>query len=222
MTHHRDLSSAIEDEVQYLVGETSEKYVPQPSGDALILDAVKGLRRFKDAVRWKDFHRQKQQEEKDKRMNNRKEKPIKIVMENNESNMGMGTGLKPIKVNLSAPRASEDVEAFLQTLENELLQQAFKIKHKKATNSRSERIKDLQQTLKKDIYNVVIPTDKTNSFKVVNTDHYIKWVLDHLKKNGKEIPRATLTEVSEKAQELLDEKRHTSLSEKESEALFIQ
>ena len=109
---------SLEDEVLCLVGETSDKYVPQPSGDDIITDAVNGLRRFKDNVRWKDFHRQLQ-EEKDRRMGLRKTKEEKgkekdgdttedeqndIVEESKGLNEGLGTGLKPTNVNLSAPR----------------------------------------------------------------------------------------------------------------------
>ena len=63
-TSHNVLSFA--DEVQCLVGETSEKFVPQPSKDEVISDTINGLRRFKDAVRWKEYHRIRKQEERKK------------------------------------------------------------------------------------------------------------------------------------------------------------
>lgn len=58
-TDHKDLflntqdgyAAALEDEVQSLVGGTSEKFVPEPSGEDILTDVINGLRRFKDAVR---------------------------------------------------------------------------------------------------------------------------------------------------------------------------
>jgi len=63
MTNHKDLSkatkdghaAALEDEVQCLVGGTSEKFVPEPMGEDVTIDLINGLRRFKDAVRWKNY-----------------------------------------------------------------------------------------------------------------------------------------------------------------------
>jgi len=72
--NHKDLSNAtakdgyaaaLEDEVQCLVGGTSEKFVPEPMGEDITTDLINGLRRFKDAVRWKVYFKLLQ-EEKDK------------------------------------------------------------------------------------------------------------------------------------------------------------
>ena len=73
-TNHKDLSNttakdgyaaALEDEVQCLVGGTSEKFVPEPMGEDITTDLINGLRRFKDAARWKVYFKLLQ-EEKDK------------------------------------------------------------------------------------------------------------------------------------------------------------
>ena len=39
---------------------------------------------------------------------------------------------------------------------------------------------------------VIIPTDKTNSFRYIHIDDYKNWTIKHLLKNGKEIPRSKL------------------------------
>jgi hypothetical protein len=46
---------------------------------------------------------------------------------------------------------------------------------------------------------VVVPTDKTNSFKMISTGEYTKQVKKHLTKSGKEINPEKLTEVKNKA-----------------------
>ena len=48
-------SSWLEDEVRGIVGETSEMFVPNPSREEVITDAINGLRRFKDNLRWKEY-----------------------------------------------------------------------------------------------------------------------------------------------------------------------
>jgi GIY-YIG catalytic domain len=213
-TIHQDLSS-LEDEVRCLVGGTSEKFVPQPNRDEIITDLVNGLRRFKDAVRWKDFHRL-QQDEREKRL---KIQAKIIIDEPMDDNDGLGTGLKPTKVNLSAPRASEEVEFFLQALEGNLLEQAFEYNEKRLGCKKSNIIKGLQKKLMDESEMVVIPTDKTNSFRIVPLSDYVSWVKQHLDKYGKEIPRSKLIEVTDKAMELLEEKRDF-LSMKET--LFLK
>ena len=202
-----DNLSYLMDEVQCLVGETSEKFVPQPSRDDIISDLVKGLRRFRDTVRWKDFHRQ-QQIQKLKRMGI-ETNHVEIEdssNQDNEYNEGLQTGLTPTKVNLSAPRATEEVEAFLHELEQTLLDQAFEYNDKRVSCPKSSQIKHLQQQLRKNTSTVVIPTDKTNSFRVVPITDYTKWVLGHLQQYAREVPRSKLTEISEKAKDMLDEK----------------
>ena len=76
----------------------------------------------------------------------------------------------------------------------------------------------LQKKLKT-IGMVVVPTDKTNSFKMISTKECIKQVKKHLAKSGKEISSSKLTEVKEKAEKLLD-KLLPIISEKE--AWFLQ
>jgi hypothetical protein len=62
---------------------------------------------------------------------------------------------------------------------------------------------------------VVVTTDKTNSFKLLTTEEYIKQVKKHLTKSGMEIDADKLTEVKNKAEKLLGD-LSTVLSEKEA------
>ena len=74
-------------------------------------------------------------------------------------------------------------------------------------------------SLKKDIYGAVVPTDKTNSFRVMEVDEYTKQVLKHLETNGKEIPRSRLTEVEEQAHNLITQIQD-NLTENEADFLI--
>ena len=138
MTNHKDLSTTtqdgyaavLRDEVQCLVGGTSEKFVPEPTGEDILADVINGLLIFKDAVRWKAFHKYLQ-EEKDKEKQSGTHNTANNTQEEEEQqqthNPGLKTNLKPTKTNLSVPRADDKIEGFLQKLEKELLTQALDI-----------------------------------------------------------------------------------------------
>jgi hypothetical protein len=52
---------------------------------------------------------------------------------------------------------------------------------------------------------VVVPTDKTNSFRLVDSTDYIRWVKAHLNASAKVVSRHHLMEVLQSGQDLLDE-----------------
>ena len=52
-----DTNLSIEDEVQRLVEEISQKFVPVPSKEEVVIDMCEGMRRFAHSVRWKCFQR---------------------------------------------------------------------------------------------------------------------------------------------------------------------
>jgi hypothetical protein len=52
---------------------------------------------------------------------------------------------------------------------------------------------------------IIVPTDKTNSFTVMQTDDYKQKVLKHLLRDGKEISRERLIQAKEPADKLLEE-----------------
>jgi hypothetical protein len=61
---------------------------------------------------------------------------------------------------------------------------------------------------------MVILTDKMNSYKVINKEKYIEWVLNHLKTDAIEVSADKLIEIHEEGNELLSKLGNT-LSEKE-------
>jgi len=225
-TNHKDLSKAtkdgyaamLEDEVQCLVGGTSEKFVPEPMGEDVTTDLINGLRRFNDAARWKVYFKLLQ-EEKDKEnqsngniANNTQEEE----QEQQLHNPGLKTNLKPIKINLSAPRADDETERFLLQLEEELLKQALDKIEAKGHNNKSHKIKSLQQKLRNHDNLAAVPTDKTNSFRTVSKSNHCEWVEGHLTKKAKEASREKLADVKEQALQLLHDKVELGvLSDKE-------
>jgi len=147
-------------------------------GEDITTDLINGLCRFKDAVRWKVFFKLLQ-EEKDKGSQsngNIANNTHKEEQEQQPHNPGLKTNLKPTKINLSAPRADDETERFLLQLEEELLKQALNKIEAKGRNNKSHKIKSLQQKLRNHDNLVVVPTDKTNSFRTVSKSNYCKWV----------------------------------------------
>jgi hypothetical protein len=61
---------------------------------------------------------------------------------------------------------------------------------------------------------MVIPTYKMNSYKVIDKEKYIEWVLDHLKTDAIEVSADKLIKIHEEGNELLSKLGNT-LSEKE-------
>jgi hypothetical protein len=70
------------------------------------------------------------------------------------------------------------------------------------TNKMKE-IRHLEAKLKEHLNRVVIPTNKTNSYKVVDNEKYIKWVLDHLKTDATEVSTDKLAKIHEEGIKLL-------------------
>jgi len=45
------------------VGETCEQFVPEPAGEDVLTHLINGLRRFKDAARWKTCFKSQQEDQ---------------------------------------------------------------------------------------------------------------------------------------------------------------
>jgi hypothetical protein len=80
--------------------------------------------------------------------------------------------------------------------------------------SKAKEIRCLEAKLKEHPNMMVIPTDKMNSYKVIDKEKYIKWVLDHLKTDAIEVSADKLVKIHEEGNELLSKLGNT-LSEKE-------
>jgi hypothetical protein len=79
---------------------------------------------------------------------------------------------------------------------------------------KAKEIRRLEAKLKEHPNMTVIPTDKTNSYKVIDKEKYIEWVLDHLKTDAIEVSADKLIKIHEEGNELLSKLGNT-LSEKE-------
>ena len=85
---------------------------------------------------------------------------------------GLKTKLRSSKPK-SAPRGSEKLEAFLIEIERKLLNEFDNLKPIKLSE-RAKRINELQKKLK-DTEDVIVPTDKTNSFRIINSKTKKLW-----------------------------------------------
>jgi hypothetical protein len=130
-----------------------------------------------------------------------------------EEIQGLGTGLKRMSTANLAPTASPQVEVFLDEVAKRLLTELDKSKGQPETNKVKE-IQSLEAKLKEHLDRVVIPTDKTNSFKVIDKENYIKWVIGHLKIDVTEVSADKLVKIHKEGIKLLSTLGHT-LSEKE-------
>ena len=155
-----------EEEVLNIIHETSEKYITPPSKNQLLSDLLIGLKRFRNSVRWKEAAHIRKMEEQSKRLS-----PKSVINSFNFNETedlieppreGLKTNLRSTKPK-SAPKGSEEVEAFLIEIERKLLTEFENLKQSKPSD-RAARINELQKKLK-DMEEVIIPTDKTNSLK---------------------------------------------------------
>jgi hypothetical protein len=146
---HEVLSAKLQDEVLCLMGETSEKFVPAPTKDQVISDAVEALRQFKEAVRWKAFFRSKKLEALQQQRQQLNLPTIHSLgsqdsgndsFPNDDSPTGLGTGLRIKTTGSNAPRADDTVELFLRRVEEEILDMAFSYSHHAAQTARSPKI----------------------------------------------------------------------------------
>ena len=134
------------------------------------------------------------------------------------NDVGLQTGLRPTKPLRAAPIASDLVETFLKRVEDETINMAFKYKQTTQEHQKSSDIRSLVSQLKTSIYTVVVPTDKTNSFRTMDVHAYEKQMLQHLQANGREIDRDYVRTVFDAANDMYRDKKHL-LSKHERAAL---
>ena len=90
-----------------------------------------------------------------------------------------------------APKGTDHLEAFLKTLESDLLEKVFDNAYKPKLSKKNETIKQIFKEFKQ-TDDVIVPTDKTNSIRVIKTKKYKEIVYTHLDKSASEIPHARL------------------------------
>ena len=256
ITDDRTLEAEIDEAVRSLVGEISERFVPQPSNESRTIDVVNGIGEFKTRCRWAEYWRNRNIEralteqtvwaayyhehpellsaslwERSRTDPNWQwpDPTSKLTYEQEadicdkmEKTAGLGTGLKRENPKSKAPAGSPDLECFLKQLEEELLKQSVdeEKSNNRAEHENSARVKSVLKELKTSEL-VVVPTDKTNSFRTMNVERYKMEINKHLSKNAIVIERAKLTEIHdscsdklEELQELASEKELAFLDEK--------
>jgi hypothetical protein len=120
---------------------------------------------------------------------NKQEEPTQEVQ-------GLCTGLKRTSTANSALTASPQVEVFLDEVAERLLTELDKSENQPEM-SKAKEIQCLEAKLKEHPNMMVIPTDKMNSYKVINKEKYIEWVLDHLKTDAIEVSADKLVKIHE-------------------------
>ena len=149
-------------------------------------------------VRWKEFWRdQKQSTETELQEVNDEEEDSRFKA------TGLNTGLKPTFVLKTMKHGSDNLEVFLTAVEKTLLKEAFKRRRFERQNKKTKEIYDILQRLKKSGY-VCVPTDKTNSTRVIYIEDYKRWVSEHLSKAEDLALRSKVVAIFEDANCLLD------------------
>ena len=209
----------IECEVQKVTSGISEKFVSEPSKANALSDLIIGLKRFKNAIRWKEHFlanttASQTNPEVTDTDNSSVESPSTSTINSKDSlssNSSLSTNLKPKNTSKNAPIGSHGLEAFFRELEELLfarLENYYEKKtSQKAKSSTSSNINQLLGHLRK-ASKVAVPTDKTNSFKIIEIDNYKSQVLKHLDTSATEVDRSKLVTISEKAKELLSKVSH--------------
>ena len=178
-----------------MVNGTSNKFVPAPQTEEILEDLLIRIKRFKNSARWKEFWRNKIQD-------NTPKEPGEFHQ------TGYRTNLRNPNYSPEAPKGSKELEGFLQSLERELITSMLKVKSAKK-NKTSKQIEDMMAKLRTFNEIVIVPTDKTNSYKPLDIKIYGKLVIDHLLKSGAEIKRSRLVKIHENAMELLTKLKPT-------------
>jgi hypothetical protein len=199
-----------------LVHGTSQKFVIQPSQNEIIGDALLGIRRFANDVRWKEFWHLKKQEEiaaaeqakavaasiipldGDQSIN-----PFLLLPEPESSLAIFGTFLRPWLSKSWAPKGSDKLEAFITDLQDALAMMVLECGDDYEPNKRAQDIRALVKVSTAE--QVIVPMDKRNYFMLMDAGIYRQKVICHLLKDRKEVPLSCLVEAHKQATELLED-----------------
>ena len=94
---------------------------------------------------------------------------------------GLNTGLKPTFGIKAEKHGSDNLRGFLTAVGKTILKEAFKRRRVERPNRRTSEIYDVLQELKKPGC-ICVPTDKTNSIRVMNIEDYKCWISNHFQK----------------------------------------
>ena len=192
-------------QVQSQCGETSDKFIPEPTKDQITEDLLLGLKRFKNAARWKEFWRNQKirQLEQENQQCDQNDSKLESTSKMKVTHAGLGTGLKPENAEKVAPKGSDNLEKFLRRLETTLIEQLLK-SNPPIPSEKAIGFRELFNDLRNEEDQVVVPTDKTNNYTVMSTQKYIDWVSKHLTDAAEQVPRTEVVEIHEEAVEFAD------------------
>ena len=185
----------VEREVLQVMAGTSDRYVPAPKKDAVLSDLFIALKRFSNAVRWKEFF-----------LLNRTKKPDENSDDDSEddNDPGFSTNLRPQR-RTYAPRGTPAVESFLKDVERTLLSDVEShFAQPKRYVAKNAEISQMTKLLGRSSL-VAIPTDKTNSFRCIQVKDYNRWVSQHLDEQALISSNARIQTIYEDSLELLDQ-----------------
>ena len=91
----------------------------------------------------------------------------------------LNTGLKPTFGVKIAKHGSDNLEGFLTAVGKTLPEEDFKCQRFERQNRKTSGIYDVLQELTKSVC-VCVPTDNTNSTRVIKIEDYKRWVSDYL------------------------------------------
>ena len=116
---------------------------------------------------------------------------------------GLNTGLKPKIGTKNTKHGSENLDGFLTAVVKILLKEDFKRRRFERLNKKTREIYEVLQRLKKS-GSICVPTDKTNSMRVILIEYYRRWVSDHQLKADDLTLRPKVVFLFEDTKKLLD------------------
>ena len=118
-------------------------------------------------------------------------------------NIGLNNGLKPKFGIKNVKHGSDNLEGFLIAVKKKILKAAFKRWRFELSNNKTREIYKVLQRLKQS-GSVCVPTDKTNSTRVIHIEDYMWWISGHYLKMANLPLRPKVVALFEYANKLLD------------------
>eukprot|EP00957_Ditylum_brightwellii_P210382 15364905-Ditylum_brightwellii.AAC.2 len=167
---------SLQETVQHLCLDTLDHYVFKPSEDQITQDLILGLRKLKNAMRWKEFWRLKASKYKtmgkeEKKVEVNDANNISVISDESTSKKedvdldleGLWMGLSQTESTKQAPCGLAYLEKFFHCIESTLLEKAREYKVPSFC-SKDKKFMKLHNQLQKDKNLMVLPTNKTNSY----------------------------------------------------------
>ena len=214
----QDHDLSFEDEVHKLVSGTSQKFVPTPSRDTVLSDALLAIKRFRVTLRNREARRNEKQKERsnDNSQDNDSQSSSNTSTTSDTSSTiteqelkGLKTNLKPPNKYLAVEKGSPELEAFLNDLESTIFDQIDAYDPTHHVNQISSDIQHIRRKLQDHKHLVIVPTDKTNSFLPMPIQDYIAQMKIHLSSHGKTVSHSYLQGVRTQAQYILSSLKNT-------------